>query len=161
MGQLIEHHAVVRRIDGDRMTVRVNISGCESCGHGSGCAINRLTRRQEDATVMELPALAGLTPGDVVTLSLPESRMGIYALLAYLFPALSFLTGALLGSQLAGSDAATAMGALLGLASGFAISRLIFPRIPSLQPEAHIAVQAEAPKPPTQLTNLSLPRRSA
>lgn len=138
MGELIEHQAVVRAIQGDRMTVRVNASECSSCGHGSGCAINRLTRREEGGTLLDLPTLAEVRVGDVLNLSLSESSMGLYALLGYLVPALAFLLGAVLGNQLTGTDFGVAMGAIAGFIVSLLFTRVVTPLIKPLQPTVSI-----------------------
>jgi sigma-E factor negative regulatory protein RseC len=138
MAGLIEHQGVIRHIDGERMTVSVNISGCDGCGHGSSCGMNKLARQQGDTTVMEFVAHPNLQVGDVVTLALPESRMGGYAVLGYLFPALAFLGGSAVGTAYSQSDIGTAIGGISALFISLVLTRFSGRLFPSLIPTPEI-----------------------
>lgn len=139
MSEMIEHQGVVNSLSNGRMMVRVNLSGCHGCGQGSGCAISRLSRQDNSQTLIELDALPNLQVGDPVTLSLPSSQLGLYALLGYFFPALAFVTGAAIGSAWTGNDAGTAIVGLISFVLGLLTTRFVFPILPGMK--AHIRSQ--------------------
>jgi len=74
-----------------------------------------------------LPNTVGADVGDKVLLVMRDGALLRVSLLAYLLPALLVIVGAGLGN--ASSDAAAIIGALLGLAAGMGVLRLIQARI--------------------------------
>lgn len=126
----VEHTGVVEKVADGRITISVALDGCASCGHGSSCGMAALTR-QQSVTRMEFAAPPGMQAGDTVTLSMPASGMGRFALLGYLLPALALVIGAALGSAIGGSDAGTALGALLGFVIAMFAARLLTRRLPT------------------------------
>lgn len=133
MSELIKHQGVVKSIHNGRMVVRVNLNGCQGCGHGSGCAINRLSRQDNKHTLIELDEHPNLVVGDAVTLSLPSSRVGLYAILGYFFPALAFVVGAAFGAAWTGNDIGTAIVGLISLTLCLITTRFVFPLITSMK----------------------------
>ena len=130
---LIEHAGIVQRIEGRRAIVAMQTGGCASCGHGGQCGIGQLAKGRP-ATLLAVPLDHPLQPGEPVTVALPASQLARSALLGYLLPALAMLAGAALGGSLIGSDLATALGALVGLAIAIAAARLALRHLPGLAP---------------------------
>ncbi len=136
-----------------KATVRIDSGGCHGCGQGGRCGIGKLAaHRPQPSLVVEAPA--GLRVGDRVQLCLPEHGLPRMALLGYLFPALAMLLGAALGHGLAGSDAATALGAGLGFLGALALVSLLLRHAPGLAPSPRImAAPGGLPVLPTPLTD--------
>jgi sigma-E factor negative regulatory protein RseC len=130
---MIEHRGIVQRVEGGRAIVAMETAGCSACGHGSSCGIGKLAAGRPD-TLLTLPASADIKAGDMVCIALPESRLTVSALLGYLFPAVAMILGAWLGAVLAGSDGATALGAMLGFIGALVIARVAVGLIPGLLP---------------------------
>lgn len=130
---LIEHRGIVQRIEGGKAIVAMETAGCSSCGQGGNCGIGKMASGRA-ATLLSLPATANLKAGDVVCITLPQSRLTLSALLGYLFPAFAMLLGAGLGATLQGSDAATAVGGIAGFLGALAIARIVIGLIPGLLP---------------------------
>jgi len=120
-----------------KATVSIETGGCKGCGHGQDCSIGKVGAGRPAAR-LTLDAPAGLRVGDRIRLSLPASSLPRMALLGYLFPALAMLTGAGIGNASTGSDAATALGALIGLLAALALIRLAVRRLPGLMPTPKI-----------------------
>lgn len=132
--ELIEHRAIVQRIDGDRAIVAMETGGCRSCGHGSSCGIGKLADGRP-ATLLTLHAPQGICAGDEVRVALPHSRLTLSALLGYLFPAIAMLLGAGIGSALTGQDSAAAFGAICGFTGALVLARIAASLLPGLMPE--------------------------
>lgn len=129
----IEHRGVVQRVEGGLAIVAMETAGCASCGQGGSCGIGKMAVGRP-ATLLTLPATPGIRVGDLVSVTLPAGRLSLSALLGYLFPAFAMLLGAWLGTALAGSDSATAIGAMLGFVAALAITRLLVALLPGLLP---------------------------
>lgn len=127
---MIEHEAVVHSIDGNKLTVAMATGGCSSCGQ---CGMARIAGNRP-ATLLTLPLSGNYKVGDVVNVGLPESGMPLTALLGYLFPAVAVLIGAIFGSLIDGSDAATAVGAIAGFLIAMVITRTVIWLLPNLMP---------------------------
>lgn len=134
---LIEHAGIVQRIEGQRAIVAIETHGCASCGHGGHCGIGQLAKGRP-ATLLAVPIERALQPGEPVTIALPVSQLARSALLGYLLPALAMLLGAAAGGHLLGSDLATALGALSGLALAIAAARLALHHLPGLRPSLRL-----------------------
>lgn len=130
---MIEHRGIVQHIEAGKAIVAMETSGCSSCGQGASCGIGKMASGRP-ATLLTLPSTADIKVGDVVSIALPESRLTLSALLGYFFPAIAMLVGAWLGASQDGSDAATALGAILGFLSALAIARVFIGLIPGLLP---------------------------
>lgn len=130
---LIEHRGIVQRVEGGKAVVAMETAGCSSCGQGASCGIGKLAAGRP-ATLLTIPVSGDVRTGDVVSIGLPESRLTLPALLGYLFPAFAMLFGAWLGAQFAGSDAATALGAIAGFLAALAIARVAIGLAPNLMP---------------------------
>lgn len=132
----IPQGTVLALADG-KATVSVDTGGCNSCGHGSACGIGKLaSQRAHPRLVLDAPA--GVRVGDRVSLALPEKGLTSMATLGYLFPAFAMLMGAALGHGLMGSDAATALGAILGFLGALALVSLLVRQLPGLMPPPKI-----------------------
>jgi sigma-E factor negative regulatory protein RseC len=130
---MIEHRGIVQRVEGGKVIVAMETGGCESCGHGSSCGLGKIAGARA-STLLTLSASGNLKAGDVVTIGLPENRMTVTALIGYLFPAVALLLGAGLGATLAGSDEATALGAIVGFLGALGIARIALWIVPGLHP---------------------------
>lgn len=142
MTEMIEHEGIVQSVKDGKAIVSVQTGGCSGCSHQSGCAMGRITGGQ-DATEMEIAVDASIQPGMRVILSLPEERMILATLLAYLLPTLAVLLGSGIAYSEWGSDGATAIGALAGLLSGVLLTRLIPDWIPV--PDVRLASEGQLP----------------
>ncbi len=129
----IEHRGVVQKIEDGLAIVVMETSGCSACGQGGSCGIGKMAAGRP-ATVLTLPATPGIAAGDMVSVALPASRLTLAALLGYLFPAFAMLVGAWLGAALAGSDGATALGAIVGFVAALVIARVAVALLPGLMP---------------------------
>jgi sigma-E factor negative regulatory protein RseC len=98
---------------------------CGSCALRAGCGQDLVARalgagRQH----LQVAASPELALHDEVEIAIPERGLLTAALLAYLVPLLSLLSGAALGHALGGEVPAIA-GALAGLAAGIGLARLL------------------------------------
>lgn len=124
MASKIEHQGIVSSVENGKATIVVQTGGCSGCGHLSGCGIGKLAGGKASA-VMEVDVDRELRPGDRVALEMSQEQMLRAVLLGYLLPATTLLLGA--GSAFAGfgTDGATAVGALGGLAAGVILTRVL------------------------------------
>lgn len=130
MTATIEHLGIVRSVAGGKAVVAVQTGGCSGCGHQSGCGIGRMAGGRA-STEMSVAVDASIRPGAQVVLSLPQGRMLLAGVLAYLLPSVSLMFGAGLAFARYDSDGATAVGGLAGFALGVLATRLF----PGLSPE--------------------------
>ncbi|MDD2884649.1 MAG: SoxR reducing system RseC family protein [Dechloromonas sp.] len=151
MNGMIEHRGIVHQVMNGRATIAMETSSCGSCGHGSHCSIGQLAEGRA-ATLITVPAPAGLQAGDAVRIGLPASKLTLSALLGYLFPALAMLLGAALGSSLQGSDGGTALGAIIGFLAALVIARLAISHLPGLMPAPQLLTTAPL-APTSQLSH--------
>ena len=129
----LETRAIIVQVEGRQALVQASqVNGCEQC-NGNGCGASRLTKlfctkpRQ-----FEVDNPINARVGDEVVISVPEGALLRGAGLVYLFPLLLLVTGAMLGSALAGlssspvrHDEYAVAGALLGVAAGFIAAKWI------------------------------------
>lgn len=145
---LLEHAGVVQRIDAGKAIVAIETGGCSSCGHLGGCGIGKLAGGRS-ATLLTLPASAGMQAGDAVAVALSQERLTNAALAGYLAPAVAMLAGAGLGSHLGGSDAMAAVGALLGFVVALAAARVAVRHFPALSTDPRLVVPTGPGNPPS------------
>ena len=129
----IEHRGIVQRVEGGKAIVAMETAGCSSCSQSSGCGIGKMAS-DRGATLLTLPASAGIKAGDQVSIALPENRLTLSALFGYLFPAFAMLFGAWLGATVDGSDGATAIGAIAGFLGALLTLRILAGLVPGLMP---------------------------
>lgn len=128
MSPFVEHAAVVHRVTKDKLTLAVDTSGCNACGHGSSCGLGKLAKGgAQAATLLELNNDGDFKVGDRISLQYPTSHLTATTLFGYLFPALLLLLGSGLGMALFDTDAAAAIGAVLGFLLALLIARLSLP----------------------------------
>lgn len=151
---ILEHAGVVQRIDAGKAVVAIETGGCSACGHLGGCGIGRLASGRS-ATLLTLPASAGMQAGDAVAVALPQAHLTNAALAGYLAPAVAMLAGAGLGSHLGGSDAMAAVGALVGFAVALLAARVAVRRFPALSTDPRLVVPSGPGNPPSN-TSLEL-----
>ncbi|MER2518346.1 MAG: SoxR reducing system RseC family protein [Candidatus Accumulibacter phosphatis] len=132
---MIEHRAVVQRVEGGRAILAINLAACASCSQG-GCGIGKMGGGRP--TLLTLPVSGPLRAGDMVVVALPESRLSVAALIGYLFPVLAMLLGAGSAVSLDGSDAAAGLGAIAGLVVALSLGRLLIGRLPGLMPSPQL-----------------------
>lgn len=112
--------AIVRAVDADG-SVELEFDPASRC---AGCAgLCAWMRSDASAKRIRLPAAVAVEPGTRVRVSLPADRVLSSALLLFGLPLAGLLAGGAGGAVLAGSDAATLGGALLGLAAAAGASR--------------------------------------
>lgn len=138
---MIEMAAVVLRVEGDRVLVRVapRAGGCGRCNEPGGCGSAKLANpfAQESAEFWFDNRIKAVE-GDRVMLCLPESASLHAALRGYLVPVLGIVAGAAMGVFLAGasaSDLHALAGGLLGLAGGVVVSRMMAKTVDAAEPE--------------------------
>lgn len=130
---MIEHQGIIQAVSGGRVKVAVETGGCRSCA--KGCGIGQLAKN-EPITLLDLPAPNNAQVGLRVTVRLPEESLARSALLGYLFPTVTFIGGAVLGSS--GGDSSTALGAVAGLVIGLFILQTIARIMPSWLPSPQL-----------------------
>jgi sigma-E factor negative regulatory protein RseC len=127
---MLETRAVIIQTDGQHALVQANqANGCEQC-NGKGCGAGKLSqlfcsKPREFKVDNPINALVG----DQVIISVAEGAVLRGIGMVYLLPLMMLLAGALLGNILAAQigqrDGYAAVGALLGLAAGFALAKWI------------------------------------
>lgn len=122
MSETIEHEGIVRSVSGGRAVIAVRTGGCSGCGHRAGCGLGGLAGQGGGADIT-VAVDGSVHPGAQVILSLQPGPMVKAALLAYLLPAFTLVLGAAAGTGWGSSDGAVALGALIGLATGFLATR--------------------------------------
>ena len=130
---IIEHRGIVQRVEDGKAIVAMETAGCSSCSQSSGCGIGKMASGRP-ATLLTLPASAGIKAGDQVSIALPENRLTLSALFGYLFPAFAMIFGAWLGATVDGSDGATAIGAIAGFVGALLVLRILVGLVPGLMP---------------------------
>jgi sigma-E factor negative regulatory protein RseC len=123
---MTENDAVVVRVEGEHAWVdfQANCSSCSSTGCGLGSGKSRATQRIRNDI--------GARVGDQVLLSVPEGAVLRAVLFCYLLPVVLALAGGASGLAVAGEGWAI-VGALLGLAGGWASLRVFGRREPELR----------------------------
>jgi len=107
----------VIHVAGPLAQVRIEAaSACSSCGTRGSCASG-----QTRAVWVETPE--GVKSGDLLKISIPERAFNTAALIAYLLPAVTTLTGAAL--MAAAGDTAAVLGAVSGLGLGLVLVRIL------------------------------------
>lgn len=132
--KMIEHRGVVQRVEGGQALVVMETAGCASCGQGARCGVGKMAAGRP-ATMLTVPVSGDVAAGDFVSIALPENQLTFSALLGYLFPAFAMLLGAGLGSFIEqGSDAATALGAIVGFVAALVLARIVIGLVPDWMP---------------------------
>ncbi|MFP5304465.1 MAG: SoxR reducing system RseC family protein [Gammaproteobacteria bacterium] len=125
---MIEERAIVSRTGDDGIWVRaLGPESCPRCAAGRGCGggvLGRLvSRRRPEIRVNG--ALAGLRSGDTVVVGVDEGALMRASLWVYLVPLLCMLAaGGVAQLVLQAHDLLVAALGLVGLAGGFALTRL-------------------------------------
>lgn len=141
---IVEHRGIVQRVEDGKAIVAMDTAGCSSCSQSSGCGIGKMASGRP-ATLLTLPASAGIKAGDQVSIALPENRLTLSALFGYLFPSIAMLLGAWAGDTLYGSDGATALGAMVGFLGALVMLRLLVGLVPVLKPTPQLIHFANDP----------------
>lgn len=111
---------------GNRVWVRtIRASACQSCTARSGCGQRVLAAATGGRANQVLVAnTVGARVGDDVTIGIDEQALLGASLMVYALPLVLMVLASIAGHQLsAGSDPAAMAGAVIGLATGFLISR--------------------------------------
>jgi positive regulator of sigma E activity len=117
----------VAAVAGARAQVRIEpASGCSSCGSRGSCAGGK-------SQVIWVNAQPGVAAGDTIHFALRAGTFRCAALLGYLLPAMTTLTGA--GLAAVGGDIASALGAAVGLFVGLLIVRILGRRLTGKDPD--------------------------
>lgn len=116
-------------IDKDHLWVETSSrSACGSCAAEKGCGQSLLARWAAKSAYMKV-LLDGRDPAsfevnDEVTVGIPEDVVVKSSLLIYCLPIILLLTGGAAGEYAFGSEAASVLGALLGLVGGGGLVKL-------------------------------------
>lgn len=124
---LVDAAGTVTAIDGDYALVRLDDTGCGRCHEEGGCGghnIGSMLCRTPTSYRVVNPAHAQL--GDRVQISIAPGAVRRGAMLAYGWPLLALLAGALAGSALAG-DGGAIIGALVALVCAWLVLRRYMP----------------------------------
>ncbi len=104
---------------------------CGSCAVQKGCGHGLLNRISEGRRSLIRALPGGISPQDCrvddeVSISIPEEVILRGSMVVYILPLLLMLAGAALGSTMlsANVDLGSALGAVIGIAAGFALVRL-------------------------------------
>lgn len=126
---MIETRAKVIRIEGNEALVETNPQGgCGQCDKAGGCGSGKLSRLFcSKPRYFRVPNAIQAKAGEEVAITVADGMVMRSATLLYLLPLSLLLVGGIVGASLADSPAArdgySALGALLGLVAGFALSR--------------------------------------
>jgi len=100
---MIEQQGRVLRLQGNRAEIQIGVSsGCSLCNSGKGCGAGifaQLLRRK--SALVQVPNTIEATPGQVVTLAIPENVFLLIIVRLYLLPLAAALAGAAIGQHLA------------------------------------------------------------
>jgi positive regulator of sigma E activity len=108
-------------VAGARAQVRIEPApGCSGCGSRGSCAGGK-------PQVLWIDAAPGVVAGDAVNFALRDGTFRAAALLGYLLPAVTTLTGAALAAD--AGDIGAALGAAAGLIVGLLIVRVLGRRL--------------------------------
>lgn len=97
-------------------------TGCGKCNQPGGCRSGLLGIEGEPRR-LSLPNLHGARLGDEISLVVADGAVWQAARFAYVAPLLLVLGGATVGQYLVGSDAAAAIGMVVGLMGGVIVLR--------------------------------------
>ncbi|WP_336367119.1 SoxR reducing system RseC family protein [Marinobacter sp. C2H3] len=123
---MITEQGLVVAVQGDDVWVQtIRTSACQSCAARSGCGQRSLARLSAGrANQVRVANALSAAVGDRVTLGIEESAVLKASAVVYALPLITMLLGTLAGNALApGGDSGALIGALAGLAGGFAVSR--------------------------------------
>ena len=98
-------------------------SACSSCNARSGCGQHSLSKLGRKMRLW-VPTDRHFSVGEQATLTLPDGRLALSALVLYGLPLLAMMLLAVVGHGLAGEPGAVISG-LLGLVIGFVIARKV------------------------------------
>lgn len=149
---MITESARVIAVEQDYLWVEaVSRSACGSCQARAGCGQSLLHRWAEKTSYLKVP-LGNREPtffavNDRVLLGVPESVIVKSSLLLYCLPLVLLLAGAFIGERLGVSEAASIIGALLGLVAGGLLVKtysMFAARFSDLQPVILDSFAAEA-----------------
>lgn len=108
-----ETKGIVTAIDGDYAIVRTEEGGCGRCHESGGCGGVRVSQMLcTSPRLWRVLNPRGAAMGEEVRIAVAEGAVGASAMLIYVQPLGALLSGAILGSLLAGEGGAIAGGAL-------------------------------------------------
>ncbi|MFI8416650.1 SoxR-reducing system protein RseC [Serratia sp. NPDC078593] len=125
-------------------------AGCSSCSARTGCgarALNELVPETEHQ--LQVHIQQPLEPGQRVEVGIAEGSLLRSAMLVYLTPLLGMILGGSLLQLWQGTDAAAALGALIGGVGAFLLARKLAQRID--EQDAYQPVVLQIGLPPTAL----------
>ncbi len=123
---MMTERGIVLSVDGDRVRVEVTRSAmCAHCENQGTCNALGSSPKSVVSAVNE----AGAGEGDLVEISMTESRVLKAAALVYLVPVAGLVIGAMLGDAYAGAlglsaDAGSGLGAVAGIAAGLSVTTI-------------------------------------
>jgi sigma-E factor negative regulatory protein RseC len=128
---MLEMRAIVIHVHGDSASVKpLGTGGCGHCDSEGGCGSGTLTKLfcSNKPRLFNVHNAACAMEGDEVEVTIPDGALLRGAMKMYVVPMVLLLVGGALGAGLAteaaGRDACAAVGALLGLVTGFVFAKL-------------------------------------
>lgn len=124
---MIETRAIVIRVDGnDALVESTQGGGCGSCDSENGCGSGKLSQLFcSEPRRFHVRNDGNAQVGALVQVTLADGVLLRSALVVYMLPLVLLLGGAIIGahwaSDAASSDSYSALGGLIGLASGFVL----------------------------------------
>lgn len=132
--QMNEMRAIVLSVQGSQAEIApVDNNGCGHCASGNGCGRGKLSQifcSSSKQRTFKVDNAISAQVGDEVSIGLPDGVLLRSSMLMYVFPLVCMMGGALLASVLveASRDAASLLGAGLGLLAGFLLVRQLTKR---------------------------------
>lgn len=122
---ITETGKVVAVTDEHAWVQTIRASACQSCSARNGCGQKVLASATGGrANQVRVFNAVGAQVGEEVTLGIDENALLSASLLVYAVPLLLMVLASMIGHQLsAGNDIAAMLGAFMGLAAGFLVSR--------------------------------------
>jgi sigma-E factor negative regulatory protein RseC len=130
---MLKETATVVAVEGDYAQVQcISKSACSHCHAASSCGNSSVAKafgpRQHKFSVR---LIEPVTPGQQIHVGLPAKSLIRSALLVYLVPLILMLVGAVVASQMTGSDTGALVGVVAGGTLGFGLARFAARRMDS------------------------------
>lgn len=125
---MIEQDAeVIAVAEGSALVEVQRQSGCSACNVGDSCGTSVVAKLfgNGNATRLRVIDHIGLSPGERVVIGLRDRVLVRASLIAYLLPLLAVIGTAGAADQAGAGDTGSAIGALIGLALGLWLARII------------------------------------
>ena len=144
---MMQTKAIVIQLDGKNALVEsIQSGGCGNCDSVNGCNSSKLSQLfRNKPRRFSVRNECNAQPGSLVQINLQEGVLLHSAILMYILPLLFMLSGAILGahwaSDVANSDAYSAIGGFIGLLAGFLLVKQLILRGKSVSSAQAILLQ--------------------